>query len=417
MDRRHTARVVHSLREPLCLAVIILMVLTIILSVILHVGEHGAGTPGFERWWDSLWWVLLYYIGNPGKIIQYEPLTPVGHTVAILTGIVKLLLFAIVTGYIITIIKEWLRSHYLVECCRKIMIEFRRRKSRVFPFRVVRPYEPVTSLQARLGLDENDIIDVVRSSFRLRLRNLADGELRADHPNDRLVVELMPILNRVYGCCVNRQSKVTIVCPTAVSEAGMGNFAWYVAQLGGFNYVSREIRLAEDEDFSYYNYKDPTPVAGREKFLEDIKRLAPTRNHWTIIMIASVDDTPKCHFLYGADKNDKTYTSPNLTLHDTVTLDNMLKGIDGAFKPKGVVCEWSGRETGVHSLGRKAGKYSEALTLRLSYKTMLWHNERMVFAKMIAEQIANALSLTPNADWDKEEGLGYGYREQPDDVR
>ena len=43
------------------------------------------------------------------------------------------------------------------------------------------------------------------------------------------------------------------MCPTAVSEAGCGNFAFHLALFGGFNYVSREVDAYPDAPFSYYN--------------------------------------------------------------------------------------------------------------------------------------------------------------------
>lgn len=411
--KSHTAGIYKMFRKPFAVALVALLLLTIILAVALHLAEKGKGTPGFESWWDSFVWVALYYIGNPGKIVQYEPVTCTGHTVAVMTGIVKLLLFAVVTGYLITMIKKWLRHWHIKDCSEKIVKHFRRRSSRFFSPKVVRPYESVVSIEARLGMDENDIIDAVKQSPVLRLRNLADGELRVEHPNDRLVIERFPVLDTDYGCCsVDRHSKVTIVCPTAVSEAGIGNLSWYVAQLCGFNYISREVRLPDEEDVSFYNYKDKPLYPGQEKFLAEIKRLAPSKNHWTVVMIASVDTDPKCHFVYGAEQDDSTYNSPNITASDTATLDKLLKGVDSALAPNGVTCVWSGRKSGEHSLERIAGKHSEALTLRLSYKTMLWHNDRMEIAQNITEAIANSLSLSTNSKWSDEEADGYGYMEQ-----
>lgn len=409
----HSASTYKKFLKPLAVGAIILLLLTLVLAVIMHLAEKGNGTPGFESWWDSFAWVVLYYVCNPGNIVQYEPVTCTGHLVAIMTSIVNLLLFAVVIGILIKIIEKWLWHWHIKDCSEKIVKHLRRRSSRSFTPKVIRPYEPVVSIQARLGMDESDIIDAVEQSPVLRLRNLADGELRADHPNDRLVIERFPVLDTDYGCCcVDRHSKVTIVCPTAVSEAGIGNLSWYVAQFGGFNYISREVRLPEEEDVSFYNYKDKPLYPGQEKFLAEIKRLALSKNHWTIIMIASVDTEPQCHFLYGADQYDNTYNSPNITASNTATLDKILKGIDGALVPRGVTCVWSGRKSGAHSLERIAGKHSEALTLRLSYKTMLWHNDRMEIAQSIAGAIATALSLSTNKDWSEEEADGYGYREQ-----
>ena len=415
-QNNHTASVFRNIRKQLLIAIIILAIITLSLSTILFIAETRAGTNCFNQWLDALWWVLLSYIDNPGGGKDLNcPESSTGFAVAVLVSIVRILLFAVVTGYFITLIKESLRSVRLRECEKMIIGLFRRRISKYYDYKVVRPYEPIASIQARLGLDKMDIIDAVKASPVLRLRNLADAEMRQNHPHDRLVVERVPVRNMSYGCLVNRDSNVTIVCPTAVREPGIGNFSWYVAQIGRFNYVSREIVREEEQDRSYYivndELSDPTPY--RKAFMDDLRRLSSDRTHWTIILIASEDPEPMCHFIYGAKQEDTSYTAPNLTVKDKSTLASLLDGIKAALSPLGVTCAWSDRKSGPHYLERLLGQSSEALTIRVSYKAMLWHEYRMKIAETIACEIREYVLHMPPAqkkEWDGEEADGYGYK-------
>lgn len=59
-------------------------------------------------------------------------------------------------------------------------------------------------------------------------------------------------LNNEYGCCIDCGSNVTIVAPVAVSEPGTGHFAFSLAAMGGFNYVSKELTPNPDDPFGFY---------------------------------------------------------------------------------------------------------------------------------------------------------------------
>lgn len=58
----HSASTYKKFLKPLAVGAIILLLLTLVLAVIMHLAEKGNGTPGFESWWDSFAWVVLYYV-------------------------------------------------------------------------------------------------------------------------------------------------------------------------------------------------------------------------------------------------------------------------------------------------------------------------------------------------------------------
>ena len=79
------------------------------------------------------------------------------------------------------------------------------------------------------------------SSVRdLLLKNLADANGNA--ADEQFVVEMFP-KNRPYGCCINRGSKVTIVCSRGFSRVGIGWYGYYLSKLGGFNDVCKSIEV------------------------------------------------------------------------------------------------------------------------------------------------------------------------------
>ena len=61
-----------------------------------------------------------------------------------------------------------------------------------------------------------------------------------EYPNARLAVEHFEV-NTPYGCCIDRNSNVTIVSPSCIADPVIGYFAYYLAKIGGFNYLSREL--------------------------------------------------------------------------------------------------------------------------------------------------------------------------------
>ncbi|MBO7280520.1 MAG: hypothetical protein J6V00_05075 [Bacteroidaceae bacterium] len=81
---------------------------------------------------------------------------------------------------------------------------------------------------------------------------MADACSDEENVDDRYVLGLLPI-NSSYGCCVDRGSNVTIVSPCGFSVVSTGWFAYYLAKMGGFNFVGKSIEVDSDEVDSFYN--------------------------------------------------------------------------------------------------------------------------------------------------------------------
>lgn len=362
------------------ISLLVLIPITLLLTAILYLAENPV-QPAQYTFWNALAWSSTGYLDDPGKIMTFAPMTTAGRLMNVAVAIVKILIFAVPAGLIAngfgTAYAEEKREKELKEYENRLRTAFRRRKANAdMPYRTVPAYWSVTSLQAKKGMDTKDIIDAINASKDFRLRNLA-GSMLMGEQQDRLVVEHFPI-NRSYGCFINRGSEITIVCPTAVSEAGSGNFSFHLALFGGFNYVSREIDANPDDPFSYYNIpkeESTDPYIGQ--FLTDIKSLG---SKWVIFITAAVDENPMCHFIYGAKKGDTSYVDPNITVKDVNAFKEVSTRLADALAPFGVESLWSDK-AGNSSMyiGRHVGD-TNAFTMCLSYKTLLWHRQKMNMA-------------------------------------
>ena len=145
----------------------------------------------------------------------------------------------------------------------------------------------VSKLQVRQEMTLDDVIEACNKFKEFRLKNLAAAKSEEELTPERFVVEHFPI-NTDYGCYIPRGSKVTVVCPTSQDEVGIGWFTYYLAKMGGFNYISREI----GEPDSFYNLSDKPSseqVPNREAFLHDLEE--SSANGWVIVFAEHLKNT------------------------------------------------------------------------------------------------------------------------------
>jgi voltage-gated potassium channel len=174
-----------------------------------------------------------------------------------------------------------------------------------------------------LGLKEDEILDAVAISDKFRLINLSSTATPEERVTDLLAVEHFPV-NTVYGQCIDRKSKVTIFSPSNIVDPIIGWWAYYLAKIGGFNYVSREVGETRPYN-SFYLYKNDGTI-GREECMADLNRLVDSEDKWVFsILAASGGSEPayptQFHFTYGAKKGDETYDDPNITLNNIPAFD------------------------------------------------------------------------------------------------
>lgn len=397
----------------------VLAVLTVILATIFYFVEFESHREEYD-YWDSLIWAFTRYIDDPGGFSTMAPLTVAGRWIATLIGIVGILIFAVPAGLIggafTNAIEEDQRKSHLRNIGDRLRKAFRRKQDPATMYKCVPRYISLGSLQALKNMTQNDIIDAVEQNQNFRLRNLADAAPKGTHAVDNIVVEMFP-LNTAYGCCIDRGSDITIVCPTAVTEAGIGNFGYYLALIGGFNYISKEIELDVDETTSFYIISDRKKNEHLVQYLEDVKRLSAGKNHWTIFIISS--ETRKdadIHFLTAANANTGRTSTIIDQQYDRTAFNSVYESVSTDVKEEfNIRCDLNqlrpaGPKNASVIIG--GGTDTNAFTIRIFSELLVWDTRYMALAKTLATDIALTLGESYGEKMTdqtilKESGFGY----------
>ncbi len=221
-----------------------LLIITIILSLILFFAEHEAQPEVYKNGFISVVWAFAQYIGDPGQFADTPPITGIGRVIACIVGLLGIAIVAVPTGIIGAGFTESLEKEANKENIRqnaeKLHSAFQRKLDRPTGFQIMPPFKNLTYIKARLAMKEDEIIEAVNSANapNFRLISTATTIPKGKTDADNLAVEHF-CTNRSYGLCIDRNSKVTIVSPSSNVDAGIGNFAFYVALIGGFNFISR----------------------------------------------------------------------------------------------------------------------------------------------------------------------------------
>ena len=356
-------------RRQIFVSGIFLVAITCVLTVILYFAESRVD-PNFGLW-DAIIWPYEKYLGDPGKVVDDPLMSPIGKFIGTLVGIMGVAIFAVPAGLIgsglTDAMDEEKREDELNGFRRRMQKAFRRSANKglreylnVLPdgggeamkaLNIVPQRVKVAKMQTRQGMDMNDIIDTCNKFPEFRLKNLADAHSDEDNAEDRFVIEHFP-LNRSYGCFVPRGSKVTIVSTGSFDEVGMGWFTYYLAKMGGFNYLSKELEVDTDELDSFYNLSekplyDKKPLsaydekkdkevveileekqARRDDFFGDLKKVVQDGS-WVIIItehLKTKENQTDFHFAYS-QKGGK-----DATVNDMETYQQLFEQFDAAMK-------------------------------------------------------------------------------------
>jgi voltage-gated potassium channel len=313
----------NLLQQALCskvkemfIALQCLVVVTLILSFGLYFYEHAVQPDVYDNVWVSIVWAFSQYIGNPGNFIDTPPISNGGYIIACLIGVLKIALFAVPAGLVgssfAVAMSNALHEKEIERNAEKLKLAFESKLDRPTGFQIVPQHRSFCEIQTRLGLKQDEIIDVVSYSDNFRLFNLAVTQPIEEHPQDKLIVSHFP-KNRSYGCCINRNSKVTIVSPSSLVDPAIGHFSYYLALIGGFNYISREVGELCPYN-SYFKFENrETHSEHLAEYMNDLEELTAGENTWTFTtLVASGANEPnyptKIHFSAGGSMDDFTET-------------------------------------------------------------------------------------------------------------
>lgn len=429
-----------STKHEMWISVQFLMGITILLSIILYLVEHLAQPEVYQNFWDSVLWSFMQYIEDPGHFTDYEPITVVGRIIAALIGVIGIAIFAVPTGLIgsgfIDAIAEEKKKRQLIEAGVVLHKRFRRtgqtsswfydKKKLKKTYKFVPRYRSIIDFQVKTGMSADTIIETVNYCPDFRLQNMSSVLRRAEE-EDRLVVEHFP-LNTEYGCFLNRKSDVTIVSPTR--SLGIGNCAFSLAAMGGFNYVSKELEPYPDEPFGFYTMrKSKLQLIGDYSLKEDVESQAlhfiddlttlkkhseeRGHKHWFIFVLGTTKSIDcQVHFWRLATdknrklknqifKNERQYGSTILN-EDEEKLQHIFSEVKQKLEEKTITIKDVEQSivTDIDNVDLLKGVLSEnimcrvgggvdcnAFTIRLGYEIAVFNTAHLLVLKDIADAI------------------------------
>ena len=396
-------------RHELFISMQFLLIITVILSLMLFFFEHEVQPEVYSNGFVSVLWAFAQYIGDPGQFADTPPVTFWGRVIACIVGLLGIAIVAVPAGIIgagfTEAIEDDKHQEEVETDAANLRLAFQRKLDRPTGMQVVPPFRSVTDLKARLNMKDDNLFDAVYHGPGFRLVNLASTIPAEKMPTDRLAVEHFE-QNRPYGFCADRGSRITIISPASVIDACVGNFAYYVALIGGFNYISREIG-GRAEYKSFYGITDET-VEGFAEYKDDLLQLMNRDGAWGITILAASGalepeyDT-HIHVNIGGPKGDTRTSGPDLFVRDEAAYKAFYADLAHTM------CEQFNLQTDhqkYHNTSA-ANNFARCLPfrpdasnviIRFEWHKMLWDPRHMAIARTLAEVIARDLARTPIPD-------------------
>ena len=399
------SRAMRAKKDEMWVSVQFLTIVTLILSFVLFFVEHEAQPEVYNNGWKSVLWAFAQYIGDPGNFADTPPITFVGRVIACIIGVLGIAIFAVPAGLIGSAFSEVMEKDERKEksegWAERLHLAFERKLDRPTGFQIVPRYVSVVEIQARLGLKEDEILDAVAISDKFRLINLSSTATQEEQVTDLLAVEHFPV-NTIYGQYIDRHSKVTIFSPSNIVDPIIGWWAYYLAKIGGFNYVSREVGETRPYN-SFYLYKNDGTI-GREECMADLNRLVDNEEKWVFtILAASGGSEPayptQFHFTYGAKKGDETYDDPNITLNDVAAFDALYKEFTGLLETQyslSADCQRYHTNANASYFARHLEHKVNAVALRVAWSVTARDTRAIQIAQTLAQTINRNINHTDN---------------------
>lgn len=243
-------------------------------------------------------------------------------------------------------------------------------------------YKSMVSIETKFSISHDILTMTVNNSEGYRFANMATTFRSGKNVYDRIVVDKY-YQNTDYGCCIkqSRESNVTIVV-TGI-ELGMSRFGFYLAKMGGFNFVSKEVELDKYTPTSFFNVNCCDNVHF-QKFCNDIIRVT-SEGGWIILISAMARDDEKVIGVVSKDRNEQ-YVS----IQDTNTFANVknellaIDDIDVEIDNK----DYAMRDNNLlHKLEHRNG-----FVLRVSYDACLRNNHKMDLIMKLALAIKKSIN-------------------------
>lgn len=399
-------------KNELIVSMQFLVIVTFMLSIMLYIYEHDAQPEVYDNGLRSVIWSFAQYIGDPGQFADTPPVTFMGKIIACLVGIMGIAIVAVPAGILSAGFTEAIENRnkreQVSKNANKLRSAFQRKLDRPSGYQVVQPFLSITSLQAKLSMTMDEIVEAVNSNNApyFRLVNTSSTIPINKHTIDEIGVEHFSV-NRPYGCMIDRQSTVTIISPASCVDMGIGNWAFYLAAIGKFNFISREIGDRADYR-SYLSPDNPDDLPGLEEFIRDAKNLLSRKGAWSFTVLAASGQLEpeyptQIHFEIGGKKGDNSMGGEDLLVSDSKRYTMLFNNISKVIK-KLLGFETDHQKYHVLNNPRKFFQFhkftSNNVILRIEWDKILWNPNRIVLADIIAREIWKSILDAPMPDSD-----------------
>ena len=386
-----------SKKAELAVSLQFLCIITLILSFILFFVENKVQPDVYTNGWKAVLWAFNQYIKDPGGLAYTPPVSMVGKLIAVAIGILKIAIFAVPAGLIgsgfLQAVNAQKERETLKSLSEKMHLAFER-KLDIHTGMFFAPISlPFADVQASQRLAEADIFKVIDISEDFRVVNLA-----ATIPSDRMSPDKLAIehfiVNRPYGCFINRGSEITIVAPSSSWDPAIGYYAYYLAKLGGFNLISRELGVSRPYR-SFYNQTHTENVPGLEEFMSDLNSVAIGSESWVITLLPSSGATEpefptQFHIEYGGVKGDESFNGTDLLVKDIDKADALFRDIESTMEDaygfktdRQRYHDTSSPNIFLRKL--ENSKKVNGFVLRIAWSVFLWNSRKMEIAQSLAD--------------------------------
>lgn len=391
---------IKAKKRELIISMQFLLVITLILSLILYFCEHEAQPDVYDNGFSSVLWAFGQYIGDPGGFAENPPITGFGKFIACIVGLLGIAIVAVPAGILgsgFTEAIEHERDDLKLEANReKLYNIFDRKLDRPSRLQIVPFFKTISFIQARVNMSEQDIFDTVSQTPGFRIITTSSTIPLEQQSVDQLGVEHFPV-NRSYGCFIDRNSPITIIASGALADPATGIFAFYVALIGGFNFICRD-HGRRTPYVSLYIINDYKNLIESEKeFFKDLKYLLNREGAWSFDILAASGalenayDT-EFHFGIGNGKGDESFGGNDIFISDMGKYKRFYSNFAEQMKDKFNIKTDNGK---YHSYANSKiwrrivdlEKDVNSVMLRVAWSVMLWNDNRILIAKTIADCI------------------------------
>lgn len=387
---------VKDKKRELLISLQFLLIVTFILSLVLYFFEHEEQPEVYVNGFSSVMWAFAQYIGDPGHFGDTPPLTGAGKGIACIVGLLGIAIVAVPAGIIGTGFTEAIENDKLSERRKALRGVFERKFDSQSGYMAVNFFRSIVDIQTHTGMTQPQIVETVRVTPGFRLVNLASTFPISENQPDKLAIEHF-VVNRPYGLMIDRGSAVTIVSPASVIDPAIGIFSYYLALIGGFNFISRE--TGETSPYQPFEEIEYDMAEHQEEYIRDLRFLTDREGGWSVTMLAcgagNEESYPEeIHFITGpADGPEAPGGKAGIYVKDKKLFADLYRSIEDAMKRFDITTECDARyeaSPGTWLNHIRFAHHVNSIMMKISWEAFLRNVNRLE----IATEMAAALNRT-----------------------